>query len=96
MVADTSALLAVLFREPDRDLFLTVSAGASAKLLSSVSFPEASLVIIGRKGTGLLADFDACLERLSDRQRSDPLFQDATRRTSYSCQNCIEDIRNRR
>jgi ribonuclease VapC len=64
MVVDTSALVAVLFREPDRDLFPTTLTHAPTRLLSAVSFLESSLVIVGRKGAGLLADFDAFLAEL--------------------------------
>jgi ribonuclease VapC len=64
MVVDTSALVAVLFREPERDAFLTALSDAPVRLLSAVSFLEASLVIAGRKGAAFLADFDTFLAEL--------------------------------
>jgi ribonuclease VapC len=64
MVVDTSALVAVLFREPERDTFLTTLAEAPARFLSSVSLLEASLVVVGRKGAAFLSDLDGLLAEL--------------------------------
>jgi ribonuclease VapC len=65
MVVDTSALTVVLFREPERDTFLTALTLSPSRFLSAVSFPEVSLVIAGRKGAALLSDFDALLAELN-------------------------------
>lgn len=50
IVADTSAMIAVLRREAEADTFLRIIAGARGCLLSAVSYPEASLVLAGRTG----------------------------------------------
>jgi len=61
MVVDTSALIAVLFREPDADLFGRALADASIRLVSAVTRVELSFVVEGRKGDAGRAD----LEQLS-------------------------------
>lgn len=50
IVLDTSALVAVLRREPEADRFLHVVARAQGCLLSAVSHLETSLVLAGRAG----------------------------------------------
>ena len=50
MVADTSALVAVLLREPDAARFDRALADAPIQLISAVTRVELSLVIEGRKG----------------------------------------------
>jgi ribonuclease VapC len=50
MVVDTSALVAVLLREPEADQFTRRLASAPVRLLSSVTRVELSFVIEGRKG----------------------------------------------
>lgn len=50
IVVDTSALVAVLRREAEADLFLRIIATADACLLSAVTYTEASLVLAGRGG----------------------------------------------
>jgi ribonuclease VapC len=61
MVVDTSALVAILLREPDADRFERALANASVRLLSAVSRVELSCVIEGRKGDAGRCD----VERLS-------------------------------
>lgn len=63
MVIDTSALLAILFNEPERRRFTEALEAADARALSVVSFVEASLVVevrVGAAGTRLL---DELIER---------------------------------
>jgi len=64
IVVDSSALIAILQREPDADEFLRVVAGAAECLLSSVSLLETSMVLAGRTGTQRSWDgLDALLSR---------------------------------
>jgi ribonuclease VapC len=56
MVIDTSAMIACLFDEPERISFIDAIDGAKAKLISVVSFVEASFVILGKKGEDGIAD----------------------------------------
>jgi len=58
MVVDTSALIAVLFREPDADLFGRALADASIRLVSAVTRVELSFVVEGRKGDAGRADLE--------------------------------------
>lgn len=50
IVVDSSALIAILRREPEADSFLQVIAAADRCLLSAVSFLETSMVLAGRSG----------------------------------------------
>ncbi|HEV2301268.1 MAG TPA: type II toxin-antitoxin system VapC family toxin [Stellaceae bacterium] len=50
IVVDSSALMAILRREPEADSFLQIIAEAEGCLLSSVSFLETSMVLAGRGG----------------------------------------------
>jgi len=50
MVIDTSALLAVLLREPDADRVAQAIEAGSPRLLSAANLLEASIVIESRKG----------------------------------------------
>ena len=50
MVIDTSAILAVLLKEPDAARLAQAIEGASVRLLSAASLLEASIVIESRKG----------------------------------------------
>lgn len=59
IAVDTSAIAAIVFGEPERDLFRRAIADCAKVLLSSVSFVESRMVIHGRrgeKGTVLLDD----------------------------------------
>jgi ribonuclease VapC len=50
IVVDSSALIAILRREPEADTFLHVIAAADRCLLSAVSLLETSMVLAGRSG----------------------------------------------
>ena len=50
MVIDTSALAAILFKEPDRQRFLDLIGDDSIRLISSVTALEAAMVVEARKG----------------------------------------------
>jgi uncharacterized protein with PIN domain len=48
MVIDTSALIAILFAEPDREFFLSALEQPGPKLLSAVNSLEAAIVVEAR------------------------------------------------
>jgi ribonuclease VapC len=50
IVADTSALIAILRDEPDAERYLRIIATADGCLMSSISVLEASMVLAGRTG----------------------------------------------
>ena len=50
MVVDTSALIAILFNEPDAGAFAAAIASAPTRLISAVSALETAIVIECRKG----------------------------------------------
>jgi ribonuclease VapC len=61
---DTSALIAILRREPEADDFLRVIAQAQGCVMSSVSLLEASMVLAGRTGgTGSWGELDELIGR---------------------------------
>ena len=63
MVIDTSALLAVLFDEPERRLFNEAIEAAESRLLSTATLVEVSIVIESRFGAEGLRDLDLFIER---------------------------------
>ncbi|HKS89744.1 MAG TPA: type II toxin-antitoxin system VapC family toxin [Stellaceae bacterium] len=50
IAVDTSAIVAIVFGEPERRAFLEIIQRASKALISSVSVVEARLVVYGRRG----------------------------------------------
>ena len=50
IVADTSAIVAIVFAEPEREVFLRVIQSAPRVLISTVSVVEARMVVHGRRG----------------------------------------------
>jgi ribonuclease VapC len=50
IVADTSAIVAIAFAEPEREAFVQVVERADRTLISSVSVVEARMVVHGRRG----------------------------------------------
>lgn len=64
IVVDSSALIAILRREPEADGFLRIIAEAEGCLLSSVSLLETSMVLAGRAGDATSwAELDALIAR---------------------------------
>ena len=60
MVIDTSALVAILLREPEASAFTDLLVDAQVRLMSAVTRVELSLVVEGRKGSigrAVLEDF---------------------------------------
>lgn len=58
MVVDSSAVVAIVFDEPEAHSFLDAVARASDPLLSMVSFVESAMVIFRRRGESGLAQLD--------------------------------------
>jgi ribonuclease VapC len=63
MVVDTSALVAILFNEPDADRFGQTLAASPSRLLSAVTRVELSFVIEGRKRDAGRADLERLLHQ---------------------------------
>lgn len=63
MIVDTSALLAILFREPDAARFEASIAKARRSCMSVANALEATMVIEGRGGAQAGGDLDEFLER---------------------------------
>ena len=63
MVVDSSAVLAVLFNEPERDAFADAISAADVRLMSSVNALEAAVVISARKGPHGARELDLLLHR---------------------------------
>ena len=63
MVIDTSAILAILFDEPERRAFNEAIEAAETRVLSAATFVEVSIVIESRHGAEGLRDLDIFLER---------------------------------
>ena len=64
IVVDSSALIAILRREPEADRFLRVIAAADRCFLSAVSLLETSMVLAGRTGDRTAwAGLDALIAR---------------------------------
>jgi ribonuclease VapC len=62
IVVDTSALLAILNKEPERDRFLDVLANDDRPVLSAVTLYETMLIASARRGPDNLADLAGILE----------------------------------
>lgn len=58
MVIDTSAVIAILLNEPERDTFIRFIESTSTRLLSAANLLEASMVIESRKGNQGRVDLD--------------------------------------
>ncbi len=65
MVIDTSAILAILQREPERRSFIEAIESADSTRLSVASFVETSIVIESRYGAEGLRDLDRFISRAS-------------------------------
>ena len=63
MVVDSSAVLAILFNEPERDVFSDALADAGVRLMSSVNALETAVVVSSRKGLYGAQEFDLLLHR---------------------------------
>ena len=63
MIVDTSAVLAVLFDEPDAERYARALAGAPRCRMSVANFLEAAVVLESRAGAAAGPDLDLLLER---------------------------------
>lgn len=61
IVVDTSALLAIVFEEPERDQYLAILESADGLLISSTIVVEARMVTFGRRKEQFVRDLDALL-----------------------------------
>lgn len=67
MVLDTSALVAVLLGEPERDAFIDALVGAHDPIISAATLLEASIVMQAKIGDQGVADLDALLAAVAVR-----------------------------
>jgi ribonuclease VapC len=58
MVLDSSAILAILFKEPEREAFAAALADAGQRLVSAVNALEAAVVVSTRKGPAGVRELD--------------------------------------
>src|SRR5687767_2284289 len=65
MVIDSSALVAILFDEPDRLQIEAAIETDPTRLISAVSKLETSMVLLGRQNREVLSRFDRLLARVS-------------------------------
>ena len=63
MVVDSSAVLAILFDEPERDAFADALSDAGLRLMSSLNVLEAAVVVSSRKGPYGARELDLLLHR---------------------------------
>ena len=63
MVIDTSALAAILFAEPDRDIYIAAIGKPGPKLISAVNAFEAAVVVEARKGPVAGRELDLLLSQ---------------------------------
>jgi len=63
MVIDTSAVIAILFDEPERGAITTAIEHADTRRMSAATFVEASIVIEARHGAAGRQELDLLLER---------------------------------
>ena len=63
MIVDTSAVLAILFDEPDARHFARALAGASRCHMSAANYLEAAMVLESRRTTAVGFELDLVLER---------------------------------
>lgn len=64
IVVDTSAIMAVLLGEPERETYLQLIAGYSSAHISAVSVHEAGMVMRARRGEAEVADLYDLLQSL--------------------------------
>ncbi len=67
MVVDTSALVAVLLGEPERDPLIALLAEAEDPLISAATLVEASIVMLAKTGDAGLTDLDELLAAVAVR-----------------------------
>ena len=83
MVIDTSALVAILQREPESRRFIEAIEAADARLLSVATFVETSIVIDARYGAEGLRDLDHFISRAGIEMVAVDAEQGATAREAF-------------
>ena len=63
MIIDTSALLAILLGEPEREPFLKLLSESGIRLLSAANALETAIVVESRRGEAAGREFDLFLHR---------------------------------
>ena len=63
MIVDTSAVLAILFREPDAERFARAITSAPSRRMSAATLLETSIVLESRSGPASGYELDAFLEQ---------------------------------
>lgn len=61
MVLDTSAVLAMLFAEPERDQYIALLADTADPLICAATLMEASIVMLAKTGSAGVNDLDELL-----------------------------------
>jgi ribonuclease VapC len=77
MVIDTSAILALLCKEPERDRLAAAISADPARLVSSASVLETSIVIEARYGVSGAMDLDLLLHTM--KAQIEPVTEDQAR-----------------
>lgn len=67
MIVDSSALIAILFKEPEGQLLDVAVVESADCRMSAASFLEASMVVLARRGQEGLRDLDLLIARLGIR-----------------------------
>lgn len=84
MVLDTSALVAVLLGEPERNRFIALLADTGDPLISAATLVEASIVMQAKTGEDGLADLDELLAAAGVRCVAVDAAQAHTARDAFS------------
>jgi ribonuclease VapC len=63
VIVDSSAILAILFREPGFEVFDQAIAGSSTRAISAANFVEVSIVVEPRGGDRVVREWDAFVRR---------------------------------
>ena len=63
MIIDTSALIAILFNEPDADLYANAMAMSEHRLISAASYLESGIVVDRQRGAAAGRQLDSLIVR---------------------------------
>ena len=70
MVIDSSAIIAILQAEPERQAYIEAISSVNYRNMSAVSFVETSLVLVSRYGAKAMQEFDNFIGKAQIRIRS--------------------------
>lgn len=65
IVIDSSALVAIVNREPERAQFLRLIAASDHRLISAATLLETKMVVLGRFGPAAISDFTTLMEEMA-------------------------------